>query len=180
MSLQPNDTYLVARVAVMHDKKAFDALVCKYQSRLRRFFLSQTLGDSQLSDDLAQDTFVKAYVGISGFRGMSSFSTWLFRIAWRVLYDYGRTHRPTADIDGCAAMAARGIEPDGALGMDVYEALARMKPAERACVTLQLIDGQTVDKIASITGMPANTVKSHLKRGKDRLADYLRQNGYDK
>lgn len=81
MSLQPNDTYLVARVAVMHDKKAFDALVCKYQSRLRRFFLSQTLGDSQLSDDLAQDTFVKAYVGISGFRGMSSFSTWLFRIA---------------------------------------------------------------------------------------------------
>ena len=45
---------------------------------------------------------------------------------------------------------------------------------------MQLIDGQTVDKIASITGMPANTVKSHLKRGKDRLADYLRQNGYDK
>ena len=98
MSLQPNDTYLVARVAVMHDKKAFDALVCKYQSRLRRFFLSQTLGDSQLSDDLAQDTFVKAYVGISGFRGMSSFSTWLFRIAWRVLYDYARSHRPTATV----------------------------------------------------------------------------------
>lgn len=180
MKQLPNDTYLVARVAVMHDRKAFDALVCKYQSRLRRFFLSQTLGDSQLSDDLAQDTFVKAYVGISGFRGMSSFSTWLFRIACRVLYDYGRAHRPTAGIDGRRDAAGRAFEPDGALSIDAYNALARLKPEERTCITLQLIDGQPIDRIATITGMPANTVKSHLKRGKDKLADYLRQNGYDK
>ena len=53
-----SDITLVSRVAVFQDRRAFDTLVRKYQSPVRRFFLSQTLGDSQLSDDLAQDTFM--------------------------------------------------------------------------------------------------------------------------
>ena len=75
------DTALVMQVAVFNNKRAFDTLVRKYQSPLRRFLLTQTLGDSQLSDDLAQDTFIKAYVSIGKFAGRSSFQTWLFRIA---------------------------------------------------------------------------------------------------
>ena len=72
---------LIARLAIGGDKKAFDQLVRKYQSRVRKFFLAQTLGDSQLSDDLAQDTFVKAYTNIRSFHGTSSFGSWLMRIA---------------------------------------------------------------------------------------------------
>jgi RNA polymerase sigma-70 factor (ECF subfamily) len=45
---------------------------------------------------------------------------------------------------------------------------------------MQLVDGYSIDEIADITKMPAGTVKSHLKRGKDKMADYLRQNGYDR
>ena len=56
-------------------QEGIDQLVRKYQSPVRRFFLNQTLGDEQLSDDLAQETFIKAYVNITKFRGMSSFST---------------------------------------------------------------------------------------------------------
>ena len=55
-----SDISLVTQVAVFHNKKAFDQLVRKYQSPVRRFFLNQTLGDEQLSDDLAQETFIKA------------------------------------------------------------------------------------------------------------------------
>ena len=84
---QNNDLSLVSQVAEFHDRTAFDRLVVKYQSSIRRFFLHQTLGDVQLSDDLAQDTFVKAYVNISKFRGQAAFSTWLYRIACNVLYD---------------------------------------------------------------------------------------------
>ena len=73
------DIALVTQVAVFHNKQAFDQLVRKYQSPVRRFFLNQTLGDEQLSDDLAQETFIKAYMNIGKFRGMSSFSTWLMR-----------------------------------------------------------------------------------------------------
>ena len=58
---QINDISLVAQVVVLGNKRAFDTLVKKYQSPIRRFFLHQTLGDEELSDDLAQETFIKAY-----------------------------------------------------------------------------------------------------------------------
>jgi RNA polymerase sigma-70 factor (ECF subfamily) len=175
-----NDLSLITQVAVFHNKRAFDQLVRKYQSPICRFFLNQTLGDSQLSDDLAQETFIKAYVNITKFRGMSSFSTWLMRIAYNVHYDYVRSLHQTDDIDNSAAVRQSSSSGDSNLKMDVYAALALLKPDERTCVTLQLIDGYPIDQISKITGIPENTVKSHLKRGKDKMANYLKQNGYDR
>ena len=65
------------------------------------------------------------------------------------------------------------------LKMDVNTALAQLKQDERACVTLQLIEGYSIDEIARILQMPANTVKSHLRRGREKLTTYLKENGYD-
>lgn len=124
-----DDLSLIQQVAELHDKTAFDHLVRKYQSPIRRFFLHQTLGDAQLSDDL-----------------------------------------------DAARPAAAGT--DQSLGMDVYGALARLPDAERTCVTLQLVDGYPIERIAAITGMAEGTVKSHLFRGKQKLTAFLRQNGY--
>lgn len=159
---------------------AFDRLVVKYQSPVRRFFLNHTLGDTQLSDDLAQETFIKAYTNIRNFRGLSAFSTWLFRIAYNVFYDYTRSHRPTDGIDTTATAQRTYATADSSLKMDVYGALARLKPIERTCITLQLVDGQPIERIAEVTGMPPNTVKSHLARGKHKLTEYLKHNGYDR
>ena len=175
-----NDISLVTQVAVLHNKRAFDQLVRKYQSPIRRFFLNQTLGDGQLSDDLAQETFIKAYVNITKFRGMSSFSTWLMRIAYNVHYDYVRSLHQTDDIDNSAAVRQSSSSVDSNLKMDIYAALALLKPDERTCITLQLIDGYPIEQISKITGIPENTVKSHLKRGKDKMTDYLKKNGYDR
>ena len=175
-----SDIALVTQVAVLHNKKAFDQLVRKYQSPVRRFFLNQTLGDEQLSDDLAQETFIKAYVNITKFRGMSSFSTWLMRIAYNVFYDDVRSRKQTDDIDNSSAMRQSSNSGDSNLKMDIHAALALLKPDERTCITLQLIDGYPIDQISKITGMNENTVKSHLKRGKDKMANYLKENGYDR
>ena len=175
-----SDISLVTQVAVLHNKKAFDQLVRKYQSPVRRFFLNQTLGDEQLSDDLAQETFIKAYVNITKFRGMSSFSTWLMRIAYNVFYDDVRSRKQTEDIDTSSAVRQSSKSGDSNLKMDIHAALALLKPEERSCITLQLIDGYPVDQISKITGINENTVKSHLKRGKDKMANYLKENGYDR
>ena len=175
-----SDISLVTQVAVLHNKKAFDQLVRKYQSPVRRFFLNQTLGDEQLSDDLAQETFIKAYVNITKFRGMSSFSTWLMRIAYNVFYDDVRSRKQTEDIDTSSAVRQSSKSGDSNLKMDIHAALALLKPDERSCITLQLIDGYPVDQISKITGINENTVKSYLKRGKDKMANYLKENGYDR
>ena len=174
------DIALVTQVAVFQNKKAFDQLVRKYQSPVRRFFLNQTLGDEMLSDDLAQETFIKAYVNITKFRGMSSFSTWLMRIAYNVFYDDARARKQTEDIDTSAAVKKSSSSGDSNLMMDIYAALALLMHGERECISLQLIDGYPIDEISKITGIPENTVKSHLRRGKDKMANYLRQNGYDR
>jgi RNA polymerase sigma-70 factor (ECF subfamily) len=173
-----SDLSLVAQVAVFGNRRAFDELVRRYQSPVRRFFLNQTLGDSQLSDDLSQDTFIKAYTNIRSFRGLASFQTWLMRIAYNVFYDYTRSNHPTEDV---AVVPQRGGKSDNSsLKMDLYAALALLKPDERTCITLQLIDGYDIAGIAKITGLKDGTVKSHLSRGKEKLATYLRQNGYDR
>lgn len=170
------DISLVAQVAISGNRRAFDELVRRYQSPVRRFFLHQTLGDSQLSDDLAQDTFLKAYTNIASFRGLASFQTWIMRIAYNVFYDYTRRNRPTEDVD---VIPQRSGSDNSSLKMDLYAALALLKPDERTCITLQLIDGYDIAGVAKITGLKEGTVKSHLSRGKEKLANYLRQNGYD-
>ena len=173
---QLSDISLVAQVAVFHNKRAFDQLVRKYQSPVRRFFLAQTLGDTQLSDDLAQDTFIKAYTRIASFKGMAGFQTWLMRIAYNVLYDYRRSLKQTTDVD--QQVARFSSEPPAGPKMDLYKALALLKPDERTCITMQLIDGLPIDEIADIMQLPQGTVKSHLSRGKKQLANYLKNNGY--
>ena len=175
------DISLVAQVAISGNRRAFDELVRRYQSPVRRFFLHQTLGDSQLSDDLAQDTFIKAYTNIASFRGLASFQTWIMRIAYNVFYDDVRSRKQTDDVDtSISALRQSASTGDSNLKMDIYAALALLKPDERTCITLQLIDGYPIDEISKIIGIPDNTVKSHLRRGKEKMTVYLKQNGYDR
>ena len=193
-----NDISLATQVAVFHNRRAFDQLVREYQSPVRRFFLSQTSGNEALSDDLAQDTFLKAYTHISQYRGTSSFLTWLTRIAYNVWYDYTRKMKnergePTVDgrrgsqminenggMKNVEAAHSSFLISQSSLQLDLYTALKQLKEEERTCITLQLIDGYDIAEIARITQMKEGTVKSHLSRGKEKLANYLRQNGYDR
>ena len=191
-----SDIVLVAQVAISGNNRAFDELVRRYQSPIRRFFLHQTLGDEALSDDLAQETFIKAYTNIRSFKGLASFQTWLMRIAYNVHYDYCRkeqTHPQPLPVREGSGYSQDGSQSADRLStplshregmgvglrMDLYAALALLKPDERTCITMQLIDGYDIAGIAKITGIKEGTIKSHLSRGKEKLANYLRKNGYD-
>ena len=83
------DTELLARVIIDEDQQAFEELVKKYQSPLRGFF-RKMCGDVELADDLAQETFLKAYRGLRSYQGQSQFLTWLFAIAKNVFYEHLR------------------------------------------------------------------------------------------
>ena len=175
-----SDLSLVTNVVMFHDRKSFDLLVKKYQSPIRGFFLRQTMGDGLLSDDLAQDTFVKAYTHLASFKGTANFSTWVYRIAYNVWYDYIRSHKETQDIDTPSATRQNAKGENVGLKMDLLNALRILSESERTCITLQLMDGFSIDKIAEVTGLAQGTIKSHLSRGKNKLASYLKQNGYDR
>lgn len=177
---QISDIALVAQVVAFGNKRAFDTLIKKYQSSIRRFFLHQTLGDKELSDDLAQETFIKAYTHLTTFKNLSNFSTWLFRIAYNVFYDYIRNRKETSGLEDWEVDATYQIEQKR-IGeeMDIYRGLSLLKETERTCVTLHYMEDLPIEKIAAIMEIPSGTVKSHISRGKEKLANFLKQNGYE-
>ncbi len=178
---QLSDLSLITQVKVFKRKRAFDQLVLKYQSTVRTFFRMRTMGDEPLSDDLAQETFIKAYTQLDSFKGLSSFSTWLLRIAYNVFYDYTRRKKPTEDVESYTADCHYLTEQsDFGIQSDVYKAMQTLSETERICVSLRFIEDQKIEKIVEITGLPEGSVKSHLHRGKQKLVEYLKKNGYDR
>lgn len=177
------DIALISQVLLFGNRRAFDSLVKRYQAGVRRFLINLASGDTMLADDLAQETFIKAYMSLDTFQKRSSFRTWLYRIAYNVFYDYIRSRKETYSIDDADTVieAMHPMQPsDGSISTDVKEAFKLLKPSERTCITLHLIEDLPIDKIAEITNMPEGTVKSHIARGKEKLATYLRRNGYDR
>ncbi|MGL5957950.1 MAG: RNA polymerase sigma factor [Phocaeicola sp.] len=178
---QLNDIALVAQVVLLKNNRAFDTLICKYQSSIRCFFMNHTVGNEELSDDLAQETFLKAYTHLSTFKSLSSFSTWLYRIAYNTLYDYIRSKKEAMELEIWEVDTLHQTEQKN-IGqqMDLYQGLAILKEGERTCITLFYMEDLTIEKIVAITGIPSGTVKSHLSRGKEKLAHFLKSNGYER
>ncbi len=155
-----SDTVLVGRAA-LGDRRAFDALVSRHALPLRRYLLRLT-GDPPLADDLAQETFIKAYCRIGTFGGLAGFRTWLFRIGYNAFCSYRRGEREAAELDD-SLPADEGSE----------------RTEERSALLLHYMEDFPVAKVAAIMHMPVGTVKSHLKRGRDKLETFLKQNGYE-
>lgn len=169
---------LIARCALGDDRRAFGTLVEAYQSEIRRFFLNLTFGDASLSDDLAQETFIRAYTSIRSFKGLSKFSTWLYRIAYNEFYSYSRKrHEERLNED---TRTESPIEPLGSYEdssnsrLDINTALQALSDIERSIVTLYYLQDIPIKKIMEITDLPEGTIKSHLSRARGKMAQILK------
>ena len=165
---------LLSQCALTDNRDAFGRLVEAYQPRVRRFLLNLTTGDEMLTDDLAQETFIKAYVGIRGFKGLSSFSTWLYRIAYNEFYTHSRRHHEDRVEDivrlgDVSTAATDAIEAS----MTVQEALARLSDNERVAVTLFYIEDQPMKQVAKVMQMPEGSVKSLIFRAKGKMKQFI-------
>lgn len=169
---------LIARCVLSDDRHAFGMLVEAYQSEIRRFFLNLTFGDESLSDDLAQETFIKAYTSIRCFKGMSKFSTWLYRIAYNEFYSYCRKkHEEKTSDFGKEELPDEPLcsyEENTNKRLDINTALQALGDIERSIVTLYYIQDISIKKIIEITGLPEGTIKSHLSRARKKMAQVLK------
>jgi len=156
------------------DNEAFEELVRRRQGRVRGL-LRRLSSDAALGDDLAQEVFVQAWLRLSRLRDPGAFGGWLRQIAVNVWLQHARRARlilePLADTDETAG--AHGPGTDHGLRLDLDAALARLRPPERLCVLLAHAEGMSHAEIASATGMPLGTVKSHVARGSARLRSSL-------
>ena len=157
---------LIAQCALADNRRAFGQLVEAYQPKLRRFLMNLTNGDAMLTDDLAQETFIKAYVSVRKFKGLSSFGTWIYRIAYNEFYSHTRKQHITQGVDQDIPdhIEAQAIDEQIEAEMTVKQAMKLLSDTERAITTLFYIDDMAIKDIAKIMEMPDSTVKSHLRR----------------
>lgn len=168
---------LITRCALGDDRRAFGTLVEAYQTEIRRFFLNLTFGDASLSDDLAQETFIKAYMSIRSFKGLSKFSTWLYRIAYNEFYSYTRKRQEERMDDNEKALNCddnlASYEESSNSRLDINTALQSLNETERSVVTLYYLQDIPIKKITEITDLPEGTIKSHLSRARSKMAQVL-------
>ena len=166
------DADLIARVLLREDQNAFGELVRRYQSPVRAFLARMTRGDAHLADDLAQETFLKAWQKLQTYRGGARFSTWLFGVAVNEFRMASRRRKELAweDMDESPAepeepAAAR----DSPLRLDLTEALKLLNSNERAAVLLCCQNGLSHEEAAQVLDCPLGTVKTNILRGKEKL-----------
>lgn len=164
---------LIARCIAADDRDAFGQLVIAYEAGLRRFILNLTMGDVALTDDIAQETFLKAYLAIRSFKGIASFKTWLYRIAYNEFISFKRRYVETNDIEDTAPVIGSDTVAQSDAKMDLQVCLNALNDSERTIVHLFYIEDLPIKKVCEITGYPEGTVKSYLSRARTKMAEAL-------
>jgi RNA polymerase sigma factor (sigma-70 family) len=170
----PSDPELIARVLLDQDHDAFGQLVLRYQSPLRLWLRRLTQGDAAEADDLAQETFVRAFRSLTSYRASGSFQGWLFRIAYRQYLNEARRRRDPVGLEGdVAEWETEAVPPPDRWAMDLESALRRVSLEQRAALTLCYQNGLSHEEAAAVLGCPVGTVKTNILRGKEALRRLL-------
>jgi len=172
------------------DAEAFGFLVERYQRRV--FSLAYHLiNNREEVEDLAQEIFMKAFLGVRGYDGRSSFATWLSRVAVNHCYDYLRRRRTSRVLyfsqmseEGRRTLEAKsespheeGINPEDRIALrDLAEKLLSRAPAEdRVILGLKELEELSVQEIAEILDLKESTVKVRLHRARKRMLEDFRR-----
>jgi RNA polymerase sigma-70 factor (ECF subfamily) len=168
--ISAHDLELVA-LAASGGRAAFGELIRRHGSAVRGL-LRRMGASTTMADDMAQDAFLAAFEQISDFRGEGTFQAWVKRIAARLYIKRWRRDARGQEVAERAG-AERETETQGeaasAARIDLDEALKALAPIERLCVSLCYGGGLSHAEAAEALNTPLGTVKSHVKRGLDKL-----------
>ncbi len=179
-----NDDAQLIAATLQGDSSAFGALVRRYQDRVFNA-IYHVVGDRQEAEDLAQDTFVQAFVKLESFRGGSAFYTWVYRIAFNLAASRRRRRRTMASVEDQREQSGadpvdRTEPPEERILRDervdqVRAALNGLDEEFRTILVLREIEGCDYESIAEILDLAPGTVRSRLHRARAELRERLRE-----
>ncbi len=170
------EKYIITEV-LKGDYKLFGELIRAYQSPLFHF-INRIVRNRDDALDIAQDTFFKAYRSLKSFRFKSKFSTWLFQIGYYESLNFIKKHARRHEIEQKITLTfsmdehTLGIERVE-LNETIENILSRLKDRQRIALHLLYKEDKSYKEIAKIMGLPINTVKTHIRRGKEALKQML-------
>jgi len=186
-----SDAMLVERT-VAGDQRAFELLVIKYQRRVQRL-IGRMVRDVDLVEDIAQETFIRAYRALHQFRGDAQFYTWLYRIAVNTAKKFLLELKRDMSISNTALMSKEDDDetfrarnepstdetPESVLaakeiGQVVNEALAALPDDLRQAISLRELEGLSYEDIAAVMSCPIGTVRSRIFRAREAVSAKVR------
>jgi RNA polymerase sigma-70 factor (ECF subfamily) len=177
--LAPGEERALVEACLAGDRGAFDVIVERHRRQVYQLCY-RYVGNHEDAADLAQDTFIRAYKGLKGFKGQSTLSTWLYRIAVNVCLNRVslRTPRPEAlgNMDRVDATAER---PDAALlrgerAAEVRAAIRQLPPKQRATLILRVYHELPHEDIAGVLGSSVGAAKANFFHALANLKKLLR------
>lgn len=176
------DAYYIKRV-LEGDTASFACLIDKYGKPIHGLIL-RVVGNKEDAEELAQDTFLKAFKSLPSFKGDCGFSTWIYRIAYNSAISHVRKRRQEfLAIEEDAMESVAEEEEEEMFGEDgpeerirkLEEALTRIPPDERALILLFYWKGKSVEELTTITGLTASNIKVKLYRIRKKLAIFIKE-----
>jgi RNA polymerase sigma-70 factor (ECF subfamily) len=176
--------------ALAGSQPAFEQIVRRYQRPVLSLLVRLT-GDRALAEDLAQDTFVKAFRNLAAFDVTRRLSSWILRIAHNTAIDAMRRRRiPAVSLDTVPRPGeAAPVEPAAPLTPDPVErvalqraleaAMATLRPDQREAVALRYEEGLSFEEIGQVLRIPEVTARSHVHRARKELARLLEAAGWE-
>jgi RNA polymerase sigma-70 factor, ECF subfamily len=175
--------------ALAGSQSAFEQIVGRYQRPVISLIARMT-GDRALAEDLAQETFVKAFRNLAAFDTTRRLSSWLFRIAHNTAIDAMRRLRPLPASIGATSIASSAGRYEAAtppapdpverqeLGRALAAALAELRYDQRAALVLRYENGLSFVEIGAVLGIPEVTARSQVHRARKELARLLTASGW--
>ena len=178
------DSSLVPRAQQGH-LDSFNTLVLRYEKQVFSVAL-RMVGSRQQAEDVAQETFTRAYKGLKGFRG-GSLKAWLLRITTNTCNDYFRSHQSQRDLslemlteDIGMSLPSSDPSPEeealrGELGQEIQRGLLTLPGDQRMVLIMVDVEGMSYQEAAEAVGISPGTLRSRLSRARAKLRDYLLQ-----
>lgn len=183
-----NDAVLVAR-ALDGDQDAYRTIAERLTGPVFNLIL-RLVRDRGLAEELTQDTFVKAFRGLRSFDASLKLAPWILRIGHNTAIDYLRRHRPSLvsiseDAEAGVPVLVEERERSPLAHAELADlrsaldwALSQLRPEYRRLIVLRYQEDQSYDEIAAMLDLPLGTVKSHLHRARQAMAELLAQSGW--
>ncbi len=143
------------------------------QKAFRRFLVALCCGDSALADDIAQESYLKAYLSCDSIKHEYKFKAWLFRIGYTTMINHKRHEKKFSDYDDARDIPSTDSSDSSFRYQELYSALNKLPGKERTSVLLFYMEGYSIKEIAEIVESSQDAIKQHLSRGRNHLRTML-------
>ncbi len=155
-------------------REQFIIQVKNHEKSFRRFLMALCCGDSSLADDIAQESYIKAYLSVENLENPDKFRYWLFRIGHNTFLSLKRSEKITVGYEEVQEVGSDHTSDGCFKYQELHLALNRLPLKERISILLYYMEGYSIKEISGIIDASQEAVRQYMSRGRRHLKEYLK------